>query len=236
MTNNDYFTFSKPSFILNISNNIYIYFIGLITILLTSSIYIVSIVASFDVQQKYNYLIIYVHLPSAWISISVYILITISAILYLINKNPLAHLITRSGLVTGTIFTLLTLISGSLWGKPMWGTYWVWDVRLTFVLLLFFIYILNTIISFSYKDINNKISSVFIVIGFINIPIIKLSVNYWNTLHQASSITQLKSNIHISMLIPILYTIIAFYFIACIFAMIYLRKIILERKIYTYLD
>lgn len=156
-------------------------------------------VAPSDFQQGENARIMSIHVPAAWTSLIIYGSMTLTSILFLLTKHPLFHLLTQTGCQCGALFTFLTLVTGCLWGKPMWGTFWVWDARLTSVLILFLIYLgvmrLNRI--------SAEIASLFVCLGFLNIPIIKFSVNWWNTLHQASSISQFGTSIHISMLIPI---------------------------------
>lgn len=236
MTKNNYYDYSKPIKLLDNTNNIIYFFICILLIFTIATIYLITQIIDTDIQQGDNYLIIYIHVPAAWLSILIYIMISITSLIFLITKNPLINIITKTGLIIGILFTVITLITGSLWGKPMWGTYWVWDARLTSVLVLFFIYLINILINnISNNSIKNSIiSSIFILVGLINIPIIKLSVEWWNTLHQPSSLSQFHSNIHISILIPILYMIITFILIFIIIFILYLRKAILLRKINIY--
>jgi heme exporter protein C len=236
MNTNNYYEYYKPIKLLFYTNKSIYLILCLIITFIIASFYIVIGIIGTDIQQQDNYLIIYIHVPSAWISMLIYILISITSLLYLINKNPLINIITQSGLIIGCLFTFITLITGILWGKPMWGTYWVWDARLTSVLILFIIYLINIFINkTSTENIKNSIiSSTFILIGLINIPIIKLSVEWWNTLHQPSSISQMNASIHISIMIPILYMIIVFILITIVFLIINIRHKILLRKIHTY--
>lgn len=154
-----------------------------------------------DVQQGENYKIMYVHVPSAWLSLLLYVLLASVSLLYLIYKHPLYPIIARSLAVTGSCMTALTLLTGSLWGLPVWGTYWVWDARLTSMLILLFFYLAYMVVSsvFSNEADSAKMSSILTLIGVINIPIIKFSVEWWNTLHQPSSISQTASSIDDSM-------------------------------------
>ena len=133
----------------------------------------------------------------------------------------------------GALFTLTCLVTGSLWGKPMWGTWWVWDARLTSVAILFIIYLIIIIINFSFenRDIREKIVAVFVIIGSINLPIIKFSVDWWNTLHQPASISKLSSpSIDPSMLHPLLIMTVAFMLIGFLIALIRIKSEILSRK------
>ena len=129
-----------------------------------------------------------------------------SCVLWFITRNPLFNVVARSIAQVGMVFTLMSLITGSIWGKPTWGVWWVWDARLTSMLILFFLYIAYIFLwqAISNKELASKISAALAIIGFINIPIIKFSVDWWNTLHQPASISKLSApSIDESMLIPL---------------------------------
>ena len=136
-----------------------------------------------DYQQGHAVRIMYVHVPSAWLASILYLFLAVSSIFYLVWKHPLADLISRSIVPIGTVFAFLTLITGSLWGKPMWGTWWVWDARLTSMLILFLFYIGYYLLSNSFerKIDGSKSASVLAIVGIINLPIVKFSVDWWNT-------------------------------------------------------
>jgi heme exporter protein CcmC len=153
--------------------------------------------------------IFYVHVPAARMSLLIYIAMAISSELFLLTKHLLFQLFSKTSAKIGALFTLFTLITGGFWGKPMWGTFWAWDTRLTSVLILFFIYPG----ALRFQEFSADVASIFICIGLINIPIIKFSVNWWNTLHQHSSISQFGTSIHISMPIPILLISTSFFFL-----------------------
>ncbi len=143
-----------------------------------------------DYQQSNAVKIMYIHVPAAWMALLIYSLMAIFNISGFIWKNPFFYLIAKSIAGIGAVFTLITLVSGSIWGKPIWGAYWVWDARLTSVLILFFLYLSYIILldSFDDKAKGEKIAAVISIIGFINVPIIKFSVEYFNSLHQPASI------------------------------------------------
>jgi len=190
----------KPFLVMKFTQNI-LPLLGLLNwFLFCMALYLSTCVFPSDFQQGEYSKIICVHVPAAWLSLMTYAAITVTSILYLISKHPIWHLFTRIGSKIGILFTIITLITGCFWGKPMWGVFWVWDARLTSVLILFFIYL--GILRFN--QISAEIASIFICLGFVNIPIIKFSVNWWNTLHQPSSLSQFGTSIHISMLVPIL--------------------------------
>jgi heme exporter protein CcmC len=214
-------------------SKLFINLLNLITIiLLLTSIYLGFYLAPVDIQQGLNYKIIFIHVPFAWLSLFLYSLIAIFSLVYLINKNIFIYFLAQNISKIGIYFTFLTLVTGSLWGKPMWGTYWVWDARLTSMLILFFFYLGYILLGSSYEDkyksMNN--SSILALIGFINIPIIKYSVEWWNTLHQTSSVSSLGSSIHISMLVPLLISFFAFLSFTILLVLILTRKTIIIQK------
>lgn len=143
-----------------------------------------------DYQQGSAVRIMYIHVPAAWMALLIYSFMAISNLSGFIWKNPFLYLIARAIAPIGALFTLITLITGSIWGKPIWGTWWVWDARLTSVLILFFLYLGYIILidAFDEKSKGEKIAAIISIIGFINVPIIKFSVEYWNSLHQRASI------------------------------------------------
>ena len=181
-----------------------------------------------DYQQGSTVKIMYIHVPSAWLSLLTYFLMTIYSIVGLTFRMPFGFIFNTAVAPIGAIFTLICLVSGSLWGKPMWGTWWVWDARLTSVFILFFFYVGFIIFSKSFNDPSkgDKISSVLALVGFINIPIIKFSVDFWTTLHQPASISKLGSpSIHSEMLIPLMIMFLSF---MLLFIYIFSKRFIAE--------
>jgi len=173
-----------------------------------------------DYQQGNAVKIMYVHVPAAWMSLLIYTFMAVFNVSGFVWKNPYFYMISKVIAPIGLIFTLITLVTGSIWGKPIWGTWWVWDARLTSVLILFFLYLGYIILidSFDDREKGEKIAAVISIIGFINVPIIKFSVEYWNSLHQPASI--LRSGgvaIANSMLVPLLLT-FGIYFSYFVFA------------------
>ena len=174
---------------------------------LSSGLYFGLFVAPADYQQGETVRIMYVHVPSAWMAMFVYSSIAIASAMALIWKHPLADLIGKASAPVGAGFTVICLVTGSLWGKPMWGTWWVWDARLTSVLILFFLYLGYIALNNAFDDPvrGAKASAVLALVGAVNLPIIKFSVDWWNTLHQPASVTRLDAPaIHSSMLWPLL--------------------------------
>ena len=186
-----------------------------------------------DYQQGLTVKIMYIHVPSAWLALLTYAVMTIYSIVGLAFKIPFSFIINKAIAPIGAVFTLLCLISGSIWGKPMWGTWWVWDARLTSVAILLVIYLIVIFLNhtFENREVREKTIAIFILIGSINLPIIKFSVDWWNTLHQPASISKLSSpSIDISMLQPLLVMTLAFSLIGIIIAILRIKAEIILRK------
>jgi len=177
-----------------------------------------------DYQQGESFRIIYVHVPSAWMSMFIYMMMAGAGAAGLIWKTKVSDAIARSCAPLGASFTFLALATGSLWGKPMWGTWWVWDARLTSELILLFLYLGYIALQSAIDDRRTaaRAGAVLALVGVVNIPIIHYSVEWWNTLHQGPTITKLDTpSIHIDMLIPLLVMICAF--MCYFFAMVLVR-------------
>lgn len=171
------------------------------------------ILAPPDYLQGDGFRIIYVHAPCAFLSVFIYAVMAIAALTGIVWRLKLAFLVIRHSAPLGAGFTLLALITGSLWGKPMWGTWWIWDARLTSELILFFLYLGIIIFQFAIaeKRMGERATAILVLVGFIDIPIIHYSVYWWNTLHQGSTLKIFTpSSIDSSMLYPLLAMIIAF--------------------------
>jgi len=159
-----------------------------------------------DYKQSHSVRIMYVHVPSAWISLGIFSLIAFLSLVSFIFKNKNFSLISKSLAPSGFLFNIIALVTGAIWGKPTWGTWWAWDARITSMLILALFYSMYLL---SWKIFRNekqatKITSIIAILGVINIPIIKFSVDWWSTLHQTSSVKILSTtSIHISMLIPL---------------------------------
>ena len=166
-----------------------------------------------DYQQGNSVRIMYVHVPSAWMAMFCYSSMAIAAAVGLIWKHPLADVAAKATAPIGACFTFLALFTGSLWGKPMWGTWWVWDARLTSMLVLLFLYLGHIALVNAFDDPTRgtRASSILVLVGFINVPIIKFSVDWWNTLHQPASVIKMGGpSIDASMLWPLLLMAVAF--------------------------
>ena len=182
-----------------------------------------------DYKQSDSVRIMYVHVPSAWTSVGIFSLIAILSLGNLVFKNKYFLLIAKSLAPSGLVFNIIALVTGSIWGRPTWGTWWAWDARITSMLILCVFYILY-ILSWRIlenKTSVNKVTSLISILGLINLPIIKFSVEWWNTLHQPASITLSGSTIHSSMLVPLFIMTAAFVlFSILIFLMKYNTELI----------
>ncbi len=157
--------------------------------------------------------ILFIHVPFAWLSMLIYAGISVCAFIFLVFKLPLAFQFVHIGAPIGRLFTLLTIITGSIWGKATWGTWWAWDARLTSVLILFFIYLGFEVLKSSLKETqkSQKILSYYILLGTFNLPIIKFSVDWWNTLHQPATISKdVFKHMDPSYFLPLLIMFLAF--------------------------
>jgi len=187
-----------------------------------------------DYQQGLTVLIMYIHVPSAWLAMMCYAVIATSSVGTLVWRHPLADVSAKAAAPIGACFTFLALVTGSLWGKPMWGTWWVWDARLTSVLILFVMYLGLIALWRAFDDPARAARPVAILalVGFVNIPIIKFSVDWWNTLHQPASVFRLDGpTIDPSMLWPLMVMAVAFTLLFLALHVAAMRNEILRRRV-----
>ncbi len=187
-----------------------------------------------DYQQGSTVRIMYVHVPSAWLSLMTYLIMTIYSIVALAFRMPFGYVVNTAVAPIGAVFTLVCIISGSLWGKPMWGTWWVWDARLTSVTILFVIYLIIIFINYSFENVRvrEKVAAIFVLVGSVNLPIVKFSVDWWNTLHQPATISKLsKPSIDPSMMTPLIIMTIAFIFLGITIAILRIKTEIINREL-----
>jgi len=196
----------NPNNTLFIINRLQKFVFALFIIVLLIGLFEALILSPEDYKQSDSVRIMYVHVPSAWISLGIFSLISILSFGILIFKNKNFSLITKSLAPSGLLFNIIALVTGSIWGRPTWGTWWAWDARITSMLLLAIFYLMY-ILSWRVTEDNDKaikVSSIIAIIGLINVPIIKFSVDWWSTLHQPASVNLLKeTTIHSSMLVPL---------------------------------
>ena len=220
----------NPNNTLVIINRLRKFVFALFIIVLLIGLFEALVLSPEDYKQSDSVRIMYVHVPSAWISLGIFSLISILSFGILIFKNKNFSLITKSLAPSGFLFNVIALVTGSIWGRPTWGTWWAWDARITSMLLLAIFYLMF-ILSWRITDDNDKAikaSSVIAIIGLINVPIVKFSVDWWSTLHQPASINLLKdTTIHSSMLVPLVIMTAAFaLFSLLIFLMKYNTELI----------
>jgi heme exporter protein C len=193
--------------------------LGGLALLAPVALYWALVVAPPDYQQGEAARIMFVHVPAAWLALFGYLFLAVSSAAALLWRHPLAEVAGRAAAPIGAAFTAIALVTGAVWGKPMWGTYWVWDARLTSVLILLFLYLGYIALHDAFDDParGGRAASILALVGVVNLPIIKFSVDWWNTLHQPASIIRLDGpTIHPSMLWPLLLMVLVFklYFVA----------------------
>jgi heme exporter protein C len=202
--------------------------------LLGLGLYLSFFVAPPDYQQGETVRIMFIHVPAAWLAMFGYMLIAIAALGTLIWRHPLADVAAKTAAPIGATFTFIALVTGSLWGKPMWGTYWVWDARLTSVLVLFLLYLGLIALWQSIEEPGRagRAAAILALVGAVNIPIIKFSVDWWNTLHQPASIIRSGGpTIDPAMLWPLLVMAIGFTLLFVLLHLIAMRAEILRRRV-----
>jgi heme exporter protein C len=182
--------------------------LGLATVVvLAIGLYLALVVVPPDYQQGESVRIMFVHVPAAWLALFAYLVVAVASGVSLVWRHPLAEIAAQAAAPLGAAFTLVCLVTGSLWGKPMWGTWWAWDARMTSVLVLFFLYLgyIALVNAFDDRTRGARAGSVLALVGVVNLPIIKFSVDWWNTLHQADSVFRMGGpTIDSSMLWPLL--------------------------------
>ena len=226
--------FANPTRFLRFANALLPWLAGATVLLIGAGLFSGLFLAPADYQQGETVRIMFVHVPSAWMGLGVYTGIAVASAMALIWKHPLADISARASAPVGAAFTFVCLVTGSLWGKPMWGTWWVWDARLTSMLLLLFLYLGHMALSNAFDDEERgaKAAAVLALVGVINVPVIKFSVDWWNTLHQpASGVKMDGPAIHPSMLWPLLLMAAGYLTFYLTILVLRMRSEIAERKI-----
>jgi len=224
------FKYIEPNKIFSVTSKAPKYVLLLFIIILSIGLTEALVLSPEDYKQSHSVRIMYVHVPAAWITLGIFSVITFLSVIGYIFKIKNFFLISKSLAPSGFVFNIVALVTGSIWGKPTWGTWWAWDARITSMLILVLFYIMYLVAWRIYENNDKafKITTVITILGIVNIPIIKYSVDWWNTLHQPASINiLLKSSIHISMLFPLLIMTAAFaLFSLLIFLMKYNTELI----------
>jgi heme exporter protein C len=222
---------ANPTRFMDLSGRVLPWVSGIAAVLLVYGLYLSLLDSPADYQQGETVRIMYIHVPCAWLSMMVYALIALSSFGLLVFRHPLADVSAKAAAPLGAAFTFLALLTGSLWGKPMWGTYWVWDARLTSVLILFFLYLGLMALRASLDDESAaaKLTAVLALVGVTILPVIKFSVQWWNTLHQPS--TDFTTTVDPSMRWPLLVMAIAFTLMFFAMHLKAMRNEILRRRV-----
>ena len=224
---------ASPRHFYRISGRLLPWLSAITIVLMVAGLYAGLVVAPADYQQGDSYRIIFIHVPSAWMSLFVYMIVAAAGAVGLIWHIKLADVVAAASAPLGASFTFLALVTGSLWGKPMWGTYWVWDARLTSELVLLFLYfgIMGLHAAIEDKRTASRAAAVLALVGVVNIPIIHFSVQWWSTLHQGPTITKLDApSIHPSMLVPLLVMALALKLYYLTVLLMRARSEVLERE------
>ncbi len=224
------FKYFEPNKIFSITSKAPKYVLFLFIVILSIGLTEALILSPEDYKQSHSVRIMYVHVPAAWISLGIFSVITFLSLVGYIFKLRNFFLIAKSLAPSGLVFNIIALVTGSIWGKPTWGTWWAWDARITSMLILALFYLMYVVAWRIFEDDDKvfKVTSIVSILGIINVPIIKYSVDWWNTLHQPASINILsKSSIDVSMLFPLLIMTAAFaLFSLLIFLMKYNTELI----------
>ena len=226
--------FANPARFMRLSAAVLPWCAGATALLLAVGLYLALFVAPPDYQQGEAVRIMFVHVPAAWMASFVYAGLALSSAVALIWRHPLADIAAQSAAPLGAGFTLLCLVSGSLWGEPMWVTWWVWDARLTSVLVLFFLYLgyIALVHAFDEPTRGARAGAILALVGVVNLPIIKFSVDWWNTLHQPASVFRIGGpTIAASMLWPLLIMALGFTLLFVTLLLIRMRTALLIAKI-----
>ncbi len=199
--------YANPTRFMQLSTKLVPWFAVATVLLMAAGLYFALFASPPDYQQGESVRIMYVHVPAAWMAMFCYTSMAVASAIGLIWRHPVAEMTAKATAPIGACFTFLALVTGSLWGKPMWGTWWVWDARLTSVLVLFFLYLGYMALEHAFDDParGTRAAGILALVGFVNVPIIKFSVDWWNTLHQPASVVRMGGpTIDSSMLIPLL--------------------------------
>ncbi|MBO6511150.1 MAG: heme ABC transporter permease [Roseibium sp.] len=229
-----FWDYANPTRFLRLVQVLLPWLIGLCLLFFAVGLYMSLFIAPEDYQQGATVRIMYLHVPAAWLCMMCYSVMTLSSIGTLVWKHPLADVSAKSAAPIGAAFTFMALVTGSLWGKPMWGTYWVWDARLTSVLVLLIMYLgLMTLWRTMEDQIKaGKAAAVLTLVGALNLPIIKFSVDWWNTLHQPASVIRMDGpTIHPDLLWPLVIMAIAFTLFFFVIHLMAMRNEILRRRV-----
>lgn len=225
--------FANPTQFMRIANALYPWVAGLCALLFAAAIPFALVFSPPDFQQGETVRIMYIHVSSAWLMMMIYGIVAANSAMFLIWRHPMANLAARASAPMGAVFCALALLTGMLWGEPMWGTFWVWDARLTSTLILFFLYLGYIALADAFEDTErgDKAAAILALVGSVNIPIIHFSVEWWNTLHQPSIIKASGLTVNSAMLVPLFLMLGAFTTFYFTLLILRLRSELLAAKI-----
>jgi len=228
----NWFKFSSPATFYPLAGRMVPWFTVLAVLLIAIGLYMSFFVAPTDYKQGEGYRIIFVHVPAAWMSMFIYVVMACWSAIGLVYNTRLSAMMATALAPTGAMFTFVALWTGALWGKPMWGAWWVWDARLTSELILLFLYIGYMALQAAIDDKQraDRACAILALVGVVNIPIIYFSVKWWNTLHQGASVSLKGSSMGETMLITMLIMAIGFWMYSIAVALARVRSVILERE------
>jgi len=225
--------YANPTLFMKIANAVAPWTTAIAVICFVVGLPIALVFSPPDYQQGDAARIMYIHVPAAWMALMIYSVMAVGSAVFLIWRHTIAHLVARASAPIGAVFAALCLLTGMLWGEPMWGTMWVWDARLTSMLILFFLYVGYIALGDAFDDQEraDKAQAVLALVGSVNIPIIHFSVEWWNTLHQPSIITMQGLTISPEMALPLLILVAAFQCFYISVVVVRLRAELLSAKI-----
>jgi|TARA_B110000483_G_scaffold75180_1_gene93572 heme exporter protein C len=229
----NFWQYSSPQYFYPLAKKMAIIFFVLACILTVWGLYIGFFVAPTDFQQGESYRIIFIHVPAAWMSMIIYLVMSFWAAIGLIMNTRLSSMLAQALAPTGALMTFIALWTGAFWGRPTWGAWWVWDARLTSELILLFLYIGYMALRASIEDPRraDRASAILALVGVVNVPIIYFSVKWWNTLHQGASVSFTKSpSMATSMLTGMLVMALAFWMYSIAVSLVRVRRIIRDRE------
>lgn len=228
-----YHKFGTPKYFYELTSKMLPWLIGFTVVLLIPGVILGLGFAPMDEEQGHSYRIMYIHVPAASVAMSAYVMMAVAGAIGLIWKMKMAEIVAKCCAPIGASFALLCLLTGSIWGKPTWGTWWVWDARLTSMLVLFFLFMGVIALNNAFENAQSaaKATALLSIVGVVNLPIIKYSVEWWNTLHQTASIKVTEgASMPAEMLTPLLMCIFGFYFLFSVLVVVASRAEVLERE------
>ena len=226
--------FANPTRFVRIADALFWPLVVVASGLLMAGLYYGLIASPADYQQGDTVRIMYVHVPAAWLATLGYVAMGICALFYIVWRHPLADVALRAMAPVGAVFAMLTLVTGSLWGKPMWGAWWVWDARLTSMLILFFFYVAVIALAngFDRVERGSRPAALLALVGVLNVPIVKFSVDWWNTLHQPASLIRSDGvSVDPAMLTPLLLMLGGFHLYFAAVVILRMKTLLIERRI-----